>query len=316
MKTKIHFITVFLLFGIYMGVHSQDVFPTSDAIWNIQLDRPSFYGLSGDTIIEGKSYNKLYLLNDTTLNIDSKDEYVGGFRQEDKKVWFRPGWDFFRLSYNNSPYPEETILYDFSKNVGDTIWHNLLYLGSGYMADSIAASIITSINIDEQNRKIYHVNVYGTRDGVLSPPYYRKERWIEGIGGIYQGLFWFLSMLPTCVCPDYRLVCFKQDNEVKYTNNPDCNSCFECSVPGVDISEKNIVPLEIVYEDNNIQVKGDPSVFPCELRLFSPMGQLILEKKLQSDKEEIPVNQLDGIYLYQVHKGKEIVKTGKIRINN
>jgi hypothetical protein len=293
-------------------------FPTSDAIWNIQLDRLYFYGLSGDTLIEDKSYNKLYLLYDTDLNIDSRDKYVGGFRQEDKKVWFRPSRDFFYLLYNDSPYPEETILYDFSKNVGDTIWHNSIIFGSHWaMKDSTAASIITSIDMDEQNHKIYHVELYEFYDGALSRISLRRESWIEGIGGIYHGLFWFLSMRPTCICPDYRLVCFKQGNEIKYTNNPDCNSCFECSVPGVDISEKNIISLEIVYENNNIRVKGgDPSVFPYELKLFSPIGQLILEKKLQSDKEEIPVNQLKGVYLYQVYKNNKTVKTGKIRINN
>jgi len=114
------------------------VFPESDAIWSIKSDDLLvggdiykggvwYYGLSGDTIIGDKSYNKFYLLNDTTLNIDSKDIYVGGFRQEGKKVWFRPNSNFFSLSYEDDPpYPDETILYDFSKNAGDTIWQLVL----------------------------------------------------------------------------------------------------------------------------------------------------------------------------------------------
>jgi hypothetical protein len=36
-----------------------DVFPRSDAIWNIKInDRERYYGLSGDTIIDNKLYNK------------------------------------------------------------------------------------------------------------------------------------------------------------------------------------------------------------------------------------------------------------------
>ena len=58
-------------------------------------------------------------------------------------------------------------------------------------------------------------------------------------------------------------------------------------------------------------MQGELSFFPCELKLFSSTGQLVLEKRLQSNKEIIPVNHQKGIYLYQVQKSKEVVKTGK-----
>jgi hypothetical protein len=92
----------------------------------------------------------------------------------------------------------------------------------------------------------------------------------------------------------------KQGNEVKYVNNAYCHSCFCGS--SVGISEKNNIPLEVICENNGIRVQGEALVFPCELKLFSSTGQLILEKKLQSDKEKISVNQLKGAYLYQVQK--------------
>jgi len=318
MKTRIHFITVFLLFGIYMDIHSQDVFPTSDAIWNIRIDgKEYYYGLSGDTIIEDQSYNKLYLLNDTTLSLDLGDVYVGGFRQDGKKVWFRPYLpDDYYIHHGNLQYPGETLLYDFSKNMGDTIWHNIVpnhsQLYYWEMKDSISASIIESIDIDEQGRKTYHTNSFYNYGGELLAYMGRSDSWAEGVGSIQHGLFWFLSSKTMGGYPIFRLDCFKQGYEVKYMD-ANCNSCFSWTS---SILKKNSIPLEVVHENSCIRFKGELSVFPCELRLFSPMGQLILEKKLQSDKEEIPVNQLDGIYLYQVHKGKEIVKTGKIRINN
>ena len=314
MKTKIRISIICLCFLCKLQAQ---VFPTSDAIWSIKSDDVEFageikkggvwyYGLSGDTIIGDVSYNKLYLLNDTTLNIDSKDKYVGGFWQEEKKVWFRPSSDYFRYIeyYGNPPYTEETILYDFSKNAGDTIWHNF---NTWTMKDSIAMSIITSIEIDEQERKIYHIESY--------EHYYDdffeldRDRWIEGIGGMH-GLWGFLSPKPTCICPEPYLACFKQGNEVKYMDAR-CNSCF----PGATgILEKNTVPLEVIYENNSIRIQGEPFVFPCELKLFSSVGQLVLRKGLQSNKE-IQVGQLKGIYLYQVQKNGEIMKTGKIIIN-
>ena len=296
------------------------VFPKSDAIWSIKSDDivvgPGqgdiykggvwYYGLSGDTIIGDKSYNKLYLLNDTTLNIDSKDIYVGGFRQEGKKVWFRPSSNFFSLSdEDDPPYPEETILYDFSKNVGDTIWHSF---DTRTMKDSIAISVITSIDIDEQGHRIFHIESYEHYDSEFFPM--ESDTWIEGIGSIDHGLWWFLSPRPTCICPEPYLACFKQGNEVKYMDVR-CNSCF----PGAtSILEKNIILLNVIYENNCIRIQGESSAFPCELKLFSLIGQPVLKKELQSNKEIIPVNHQKGIYLYRVQKNREIMKTGKLII--
>ena len=290
------------------------VFPESDAIWNIQIDGVEhYYGLSGDTIISGVIYNKLYSLSDTTLNIGLDDEYLGGFRQEGKKVWFRPSFPPFYPLYDDlydPPYPDETLVYDFSKSVGDTIWHNAIP-GFFYwaMRDSTAASIITSVDTDEQGREIYHSCqfVYHNRELVFL---YRCDSWIEGVGSVEHGLFFFLHQIITNGQPVFHLNCLKQGNEVKYINKNYGTSCF-CSSSEQGISEKNITPLEILHENNSIRIKGVSSAFPCELKLFSTIGQLIIEKRLQSDQEEMLVNQLKGIYLYQIQKNGEIIKTGK-----
>ena len=292
------------------------VFPESDAIWNIQIDgKEHYYGLYGDTIIDGIAYNKLYSLSDTTLNIGLDDEYLGGFRQEGKKVWFRPSFPPFYPDNNDyaSPYPDEMLVYDFSKNVGDTIWHNAIP-GFSYwtMQDSITASIITAIDIDEQGREIYHSCqfVYYNKEFI---PLGRCDSWVEGVGSLKHGLFFFLHQITINGSPVFHLVCFKQGDEVKYINKDYCTSCF-CSSSEQSVLEKNITPLEVIHENSSIRIKGISSIFPCEFKLFSPMGQLIVEKKLQSDQEEILLNQLKGIYLYQIQKNGEIIKTGKIII--
>ena len=315
MKTKTF---VLIIFACSLFKAQALVFPTSDAIWNIQRDEEKFYyGLSGDTIISGIVYNKLYLLNDTTLNIDLNDEYIGGFRQEGKKVWFRPSFPPFYPLYDDDlhrpSYPDETLLYDFSKNVGDTIWHNAIPTEGYYwtVKDSITASIITAIEVDEQERKIYHIEVCAHDNAQLFPM--KTDSWIEGIGSVNYGLWWFLTPLPTCVCPEFHLVCFKQGDEVKYINKDYCTSCF-CNPLEQSVLEKNITPFEVLHENNSIRIKGVPSIFPCELKLFSPMGQLIIEKTLQSDQEKILVNQLKDTYLYQVRKNGKIMKAGKIII--
>ncbi|MDR1652974.1 MAG: T9SS type A sorting domain-containing protein [Prevotellaceae bacterium] len=309
----------FLSYSYSQAAGSQNVFPTSDAIWNIQRDdividgvrvfegSALYYGLSGDTIVGDKAYNKLYLLNDTVLNINSADRYVGGLRQEGKKVWFRPSPDFFTVSEEgSSPYPKETILYDFSKNAGDTIWHNGFGQVYWTMQDSVYASVITSIETDEQMRKIYHIQAYAHDNGEFSPG--QTDSWIEGIGSIKGELWWFLSPLVPCICSDPYLACFKQGGEVKYLNDL-CNSCFPVEA---GVLESRTVPLYLTYNNNNIRVQGESAVFPCELKLFSLTGQLILETRLQSSAEQIPVNLLKGIWIYQVQKNRKVIQTGKL----
>jgi hypothetical protein len=314
MKTKF----LLLLFTVIsVNVFSQSVFPESDAIWNIQINgEEHYYGLSGDTTFNDTVYNKLYLLNDTTLVIDPNDEYVGGFRQEGKKVWFRPSFSpFYPLYYPlyYPPYSEETLLYDFSKNEGDTIWHDIIPgLSHWNLGDSITVSLVTSIDIDEQGCKIYHTELYSVHnDGGLSYMG-RSDSWMEGIGSINHGLFWFLSNISVSGNPKFHLACFKQGNEVRYMDNPNCNACFCWS--STSISEKNSIPFEVLHEKNCIRIRGKSSDFPCLFKLFTPLGELWVEKQLQSNEDVVPINQLKSIGLYQIQKDSEIIETGKIMI--
>jgi hypothetical protein len=300
--------------GFYSnGQQFQNVFPTSDAIWNIQTTlggswKEHYYGLTGDTIINDTLYNKLYFLNDTTLTIDTDDKYAGGFRQEGKKVWFRPNLSFF----NEYPedYPEETLLYDFSKNVEDTIWHNIVFREwSCEMKDSITASIITSTDTDEHGNIIYHTEEYSVweYDGISElEPMWITDRWMEGIGSLDHGLFWFLSLKTLSGEPQFRLACFKQGDKVIYANNQACD-CF-CYSTGI---EQNSVHFEVVHENSYIHIKSEATAFPCTFKLFSLTGQLVLEKQLQFDENQLSFNQ-KGIWLYQIQKDKEIIKTGKL----
>ena len=314
MKRKSSFLTLFLFIGIFTNINPQDVFPTSDAIWNIYLGRqPHFYGLTRDTIINDTIYSKLYLLNDPTLLNDQNDDYIGGFRQEGKKVWFRP--DYFTPSYGSSNFEKETLLYDFSKNVGDTIWHNILLFREFELGDSISASIIESVSEDEQGRTILQTTQYIRHiDGTLL--YLGGfDTWIEGIGSTDYGLFWFLT--PAITGNPYsffNLGCLKQGNEIIYLDDLYCKSCFDCSFSGNIISNEICRACFVWYETNRILINSELGFLPYEFKLFSLTGQLILEKTLQSDQEEIDFNK-QGIWIYQVQRNREILQTGKIIIN-
>jgi hypothetical protein len=314
MKTKF----LLLLFTVISGnVFSQSVFPESDAIWNIQIDgEEHYYGLSGDTTFNDTVYSKLYLLNDTTLNIDPNDVYIGGFRQEDKKVWFRP---VCIVHEDGEISDDEVLLYDFSKNAGDTIWNVGYILGQAIDVDYFCIrksrasriSIIEDTFIDN-NKKGYSSSLFYYFNGGATY-LYQEDTVIEGIGSIKKGLFWFLYYPSMSSTTSIKLACFKHGNEVKYLNNPKCNTCFCWLSTG--ISELDVTPVDVLYENKTVRIQGVSSIFPCQLDLFTSEGEVLFTKNTISGEYPIPVTEnLSGIYLYQLRKNNEIIKSGKIII--
>lgn len=324
MKTKkTIYIFFFCIVAMLMQAQVQDVFPTSGAIWNVQPygGAEIYYGLTGDTIINDTTYNKLYLLNDTTLNIDKDDIYVGGIRQKDQKVWFRLNVKDYRASLHglNSNYCEcnsfETLLYDFSKSRGDTIWQDCI-LSRNYIDvyKRITASIIYKVT-ETNNQKTYYVEQNANiGSGSVTPfiPFMDgRDTWVKGIGSL-KGLFWFLYEAPMSGGTAYRLNCFKQGNEVKYIDK-DCASCF--NNPVVDIHDNKTSSISVLLHENQLSVQGDASVFPCQIKLYNVLGQLHLSEIIYSDSKAIHLPKESGdVYLFQLinKKDESILKTGKL----
>jgi len=143
-------ISILILFLI-PGVNGQKYFsfPTENVNWNVYLEysiseSPTDtvllrYTIHGDTIINQIAYKKLCLESGDML--DPEIESVGGLREQDKKIYFI-GQDFLR-----NPHYEESLLYDFNKQIGDTVKHD--NYGTSY---SIIENI-DSIEIDGEYRK-------------------------------------------------------------------------------------------------------------------------------------------------------------------
>lgn len=313
---------VTIMIAAFMGcltVSPQSVFPESDAIWNIQINnREYFYGLSGDTVLNGIDYHKLYLLNDTTLNIDSEDTYIGGFRNDGKKVWFLANC---YPSYWGKPIDdEEILLYDFSKNVGDTIWHNGILdytsvLKPCFSNDDRIVSIVSNI-IEENGVKKYELHLGRVDDHEVAFFINSLYYCVEHLGSL-SGLFWFLKEDPMSGGSYRDLACFKRGTEVKYMNNPLCSNCFCWS--DTRLSTNNYSNIEVVWlpKQNSIEIKGESLPLPVKLRLFDSKGGLLIEKNMQSAKEKLPLNNcFRDAFLFQLEKNNRIVKTGKLTLNN
>ncbi len=240
-----------IFFGIIISgfIYSQNYFPMvqennewSELIVAVPYPNPwdttfwtNIYKLSGDTMLSGQLYNKMYWADDEfPLNWT----FWGGIREENEKVW--------HIGIN--PYPER-LIYDFSLSVGDTIWLNEY--------DPMIVDSIEYKPINNENRK----HIFFSYPGYSSI----TEIWIEGIGsnrGFMQsgsatyigGRSWFL--------------CKKENGEIIYMN-PNFTSCFltteivERSNTLIQINPNPALDKIRISKNDKIQIK---SVFLMDLQ--------------------------------------------------
>ena len=147
------------------------------------------YTLSGDTVINGVGYHKMY------QDVGGHLTYYAAYREEGKKVYKRPRnlpedeWDFIVADFEYeglyNPYPEEE--YDY------------LY-----------ASITEEIDYVKVDGQVYRRHFY-RNDG------WTKAIGVEGIGYEYYGLAYpsVYAAEPTCIC-DYQVftACYDKDGIV------------------------------------------------------------------------------------------------------
>lgn len=175
-----------LLFNL--GLKSQDYvpFPTESVNWNVFYvetcsETPSDtillrYTIHGDTTINETQYSKLCIESGDTAN--PKINSIGGLREIDKKIYYKG------QTIIGGGNDEEYLIYDFSKQVGDTIKHD------SYGGFYSVVLDIDSVIIDGDYRKRYQVDNHWF--------YQNPDYIIEGIGSVKNGLLGHISDIPTC----------------------------------------------------------------------------------------------------------------------
>lgn len=170
-------------------------FPTTRGIWTHEgLDEwwnPTGHltieYLSGDTVIGSFSYKKIF--EDTPSW--GGHSFKGGLRESNRKIYY------YSIDSLN-----EFLLYDFNKQLGDTVFHPYgVYNG---IQDTLIVQQIDSILCADGN---YHKIWYFTGTGCASP-------WIEGVGSQINLLAppYFCS-----VSGGIRLNCFINDSNLVYS---------------------------------------------------------------------------------------------------
>jgi hypothetical protein len=204
-----------LILLINLGLKSQDYvpFPTGNVNWNVFYagtcnETPPDtvlirYTIHGDTTINETRYAKLCIESGDTIH--PKIQGIGGLREADKKIYY------IGQTIIAGGNDKEYLLYDFSKQIGDTVKHDSYGEFFSVVLD------IDSVLIGESYRKRFKVDNHW---------YYQNPDYlIEGIGSVKNGLLGHITNIPTCGSHYWEHICFRENGIVKYLN-PTFNDCF------------------------------------------------------------------------------------------
>ena len=290
-------IVLIILLTAQVSGQSYDPFPTDSATWSVQeyfhawLPEPDgciarHYGLSGDTIIDGKKFSKLFGNNlplhtpyeDTAFNVQTA-VYVAAVREDSaKKIWIRQPGDTTDILY-----------YDFALDSGDTFCFNYFGMGCHPVIS------VDSILIDGNYR----------RQIIFQP--FNSESWIEGIGSTTGWFEWQLTGSWS-----WRLLCFSEYQQQLYGSS-NCHCDTYTPIENINIIRKGVkiyptpATLEIHIEFD--EHSGDT----YSINVYSVLGKRRKSIVCQEKRINIDVSDLqEGIYLILISDGEGASWTQKI----
>ena len=147
------------------------------------------FKLQGDTIIDGKTYMKVYVSYYnayTYANYDSTYSFNGVLLREDSnrvycRILYKPSYCY----YEDDRFKDEFVLYDFNLNEGDSVFvyeFDREFTGSRELRIVNKVDTISVNGINFKQIELESANKIGDN--------YPGLKWIEGIGSTYG----FLSL--------------------------------------------------------------------------------------------------------------------------
>ena len=231
---------------------------------------------SGDTIIGNVRYMKIMGISN-----NGDPHLFTVLREEDGKVWER------HLSTSL-----ETLLYDFTASVGDTLCFG--EPGASFVLDSISMVQIGGID----RRKFWFGLEY---DGFGNPR--AKETWVEGIGSDF-GLLWsgYYGVYDGWHC----LLCFHQYGELVW-ENPEYGFCTYTTVEENKDSEIALYP-----NPGNNTLNICTTLQNACVEVYDIKGRLVHNQEITDNVISINVESWpSGAYLWKVVANGKEAESGK-----
>ncbi len=258
--------------------------PVENAIWseyylvydNINPQIYPYYIIeNGDTMINNLTYHKIVMSNDTVIDF-SEDSYTGCFREDiNEAVYFLP-----KDSIN------EVLMYDFSKQVGDTV---IIPASPLWKYETLTLIIykIDSVEIQGNFRKVIHFTEWITSELC----------WIEGIGSNMGLLYNFYSY---GIGEGPELNCLTLDDIFIY-QNPESwlSDCFVFT----EVEDQKYIESEMEIFPNPatsfITIKINEGIPIEEAIIYNHLGQKALEAKPVNNTVDVS-GLKPGIYFIEV----------------
>ena len=232
-----------------------------------------FHRFEGDTLIEGKTYKKVWIAEDEH---HQNWFFYGAFvREENNRVYYR---EFFG---------EEGLIYDFNITLGDTVTVTNPLAPDGIL---LTLTGIDSIQTEQGYRK---------RWKLVKDEFSTDEYWIEGIGsesgvlnsgtGVFGGL-----------CGSYTLLCFHEENNPVYLN-PEYETCYYMLLDdGNNVSHKESFDLKYDRFNQQLNIKFSDRE-PKQIILRNISGIPVYNNQSEDDSVSIHLfNFPKGLYIVTV----------------
>lgn len=301
--------------GSAQGYHP---FPSANTIWGEAFKKHEdsnvriiYYGLkSGDTLINTKTYHKLYRSADTVFQ---EAEFFGGLRDDSaaRKVYF-----FGSVPGNPTG---EILLFDFSLNQGDTLKANANGGKNNWYINGnmLTVSLVDSVLLDGTYRKRMYL-------GFPVP-----SIWVEGVGNMVRGLLFGPGTYPNNGTWN-ELVCMQQHNDWFYHLNnswiypahvyPSCTELLLNNAPAQGLREISPQNGGLRFFPNPVTGKSllvlkDAGNYEA-IEVYNAAGSRI-SSELIGRRTELVFNRTDytpGLYVYRLRARNGSCVSGRFSV--
>ena len=305
-KIKLLFISSLVLLYSYSNSQTKISFVDTTAIWSVAKTYPNanaqypnfietktiLYGYSGDTLIGGDLWLKMYSTFDSSFS--SNLTLLGNIRVVGSLILFM------------DTLANVDTIYNFNINIGDSVLYNL-----GQDIVYLEIENIDSILINN----VYHKRFFIEEPN--SPPLILNEVWVEGIGSIRGGplfpKYYFLSN-PYEFSDSVNLLCYKNNNSVLWQNTS-YSGCYINNILSINknINNKNALNVYPNPSKNKLIIEYNFIDFnTINVEIYNANGCIVLSEVLNNSKLVINTNELNqGIYYILIKNDQKLIKTTK-----